>query len=122
MAWEAQGARCDALRATHHHSAHALFLPSSPLGIADGPSPESFEDGLSVAGVQPVERRAGLEERRMLDEVKRLWPELDWISDADMKEKVTSTWVRAFELSPLTPANLERIPFTLLVPDCSPPD
>lgn len=54
----------------------------------------------------------------MLDEVKRLWPELDWISDADLREKATATWVRAFELSPLTPADLEKIPFTLLVPDC----
>ena len=54
----------------------------------------------------------------MRDAVKRLWPELDWISDADLKEKVAATWVRAFELSPLTPADLEKIPFTLLVPDC----
>jgi putative nucleotidyltransferase with HDIG domain len=54
----------------------------------------------------------------MRDAVKRLWPELDWISDADLKEKVAATWVRAFELSPLAPADLEKIPFTLLVPDC----
>jgi putative nucleotidyltransferase with HDIG domain len=50
--------------------------------------------------------------------VERLWPELSWIGDADLRERTARTWVRAFELSPLEPADLERIPFTLLVPDC----
>lgn len=50
--------------------------------------------------------------------VRRLWPELDWIQDAVLRRKVEQTWVRAFELSPLQPADLDRIPFTLLVPDC----
>ncbi|MGI9102077.1 MAG: HDIG domain-containing metalloprotein [Terriglobales bacterium] len=51
-------------------------------------------------------------------EVRRLWPELDWIADAGLRDKTTRTWERAFELSPLTPADLERIPFTLLIPNC----
>ncbi len=54
----------------------------------------------------------------MRDAVRKLWPELDWIADADLRERVTDAWVKALELSPLTPADLERIPFTLLVPDC----
>jgi putative nucleotidyltransferase with HDIG domain len=54
----------------------------------------------------------------MRGEVERLWPELEWIRDGDLRERVTRTWVRALELSPLEPADLERIPFTLLVPDC----
>src|SRR5664280_608658 len=54
----------------------------------------------------------------MRDAVKKLWPELEWISDAGLREHVIDAWVRAFELSPLTPADLEEIPFTLLVPDC----
>ena len=54
----------------------------------------------------------------MRDAVRKLWPELDWIADADLRERVTDTWVKALELSPLTPADLEHIPFTLLVPDC----
>ena len=54
----------------------------------------------------------------MREAVRELWPELEWISDPDLREKVTFTWVRAFELSPLTPEDLRRIPFTLLVPDC----
>jgi putative nucleotidyltransferase with HDIG domain len=54
----------------------------------------------------------------MREAVKKLWPELEWIAEADLREKVTDTWVRAFALSPLTPEDLQRIPFTLLVPDC----
>ena len=52
------------------------------------------------------------------DDVKRLWPELDWIQDSALREQVTRTWERAFELSPLRPDDLNRIPFTLLVPNC----
>jgi len=54
----------------------------------------------------------------MLDQVRRLWPELDWIQDADLRDQVTRTWMRAFELSPLRPEDLHCIPFTLLVPNC----
>ena len=52
------------------------------------------------------------------DAVRRLWPELEWIKDAGLREKTARTWEQAFELSPLTPEDLERIPFTLLVPNC----
>jgi hypothetical protein len=54
----------------------------------------------------------------MRDRVRRLWPELEWIKDPGLREKVLLTWLKAFELSPLTPDDLERIPFTLLVPNC----
>lgn len=54
----------------------------------------------------------------MRDKVLELWPELEWIADADLREKTVRTWIRAFEQSPLEPADLNRIPFTLLVPDC----
>ena len=50
--------------------------------------------------------------------VLHLWPELEWITDLDLRERVRCTWARALELSPLTPDDLNRIPFTLLVPDC----
>jgi len=52
------------------------------------------------------------------DEVQRIWPELEWIADPELRRRTTDCWVRAFELSPLDPADLERIPFTLKVPDC----
>ncbi len=54
----------------------------------------------------------------MLEEVKRIWPELDWIEDPGLRNQVTDTWLRAFERSPLKPSDLERIPFTLLIPEC----
>jgi putative nucleotidyltransferase with HDIG domain len=54
----------------------------------------------------------------MREAVERLWPELAWIRDGKLRESTLDTWVRAFEHSPLTPEDLERIPFTLLVPNC----
>jgi len=55
----------------------------------------------------------------MREALQRLWPEIDWIRDAALREAVTRTWERALELSPLSPEDLERIPFTLLVPNCT---
>lgn len=54
----------------------------------------------------------------MQDPVNRLWPELQWINDRDLQQKVAQTWGRAFKRSPLTPEDLDRIPFTLLIPNC----
>ena len=54
----------------------------------------------------------------MREAVRRLWPELEWIGDAGLREKVSRTWERAFELSALKPEDLDRIPFTLLVANC----
>ncbi len=52
------------------------------------------------------------------EEVLRLWPELAWIQDPDLREKTARCWQRAFESSTLTPDDLLRIPFTLIVPNC----
>ena len=54
----------------------------------------------------------------MREAVLKLWPELEWIQSAELREQVTKTWQRALELSPLAPDDLKRIPFTLLVPNC----
>jgi len=54
----------------------------------------------------------------MRDVVLKLWPEIEWIQSTTLREQVTHTWERALELSPLTPDDLNRIPFTLLVPNC----
>ena len=54
----------------------------------------------------------------MREAVESLWPELAWISDPELKEQVTKTWILAFERSPLDPEDLNRIPFTLLIPGC----
>lgn len=52
----------------------------------------------------------------MIDKAKKLWPELEWIKDEDLREKTTKTWALALERSVLTPEDLNTIPFTLLVP------
>ena len=54
----------------------------------------------------------------MRDDVRKLWPELDWIENEDLKEQVAATWEKALDRSPLEPDDLLRIPFTLVVPDC----
>ncbi|MCI0470446.1 MAG: HDIG domain-containing protein [Candidatus Aminicenantes bacterium] len=52
----------------------------------------------------------------MNKEVKELWPELEWIKNEDLREKTAKTWALALERSVLTAADLQTIPFTLLVP------
>src|SRR6266849_986389 len=54
----------------------------------------------------------------MREAVARLWPEMQWIENPKLREQVTQTWVKALERSPLKPQDLDRIPFTLLVPNC----
>ena len=51
--------------------------------------------------------------------VEALWPELEWIQNPELREQVTQTWIKAFERSPLEPDDLNQIPFTLLVPNCT---
>jgi putative nucleotidyltransferase with HDIG domain len=50
----------------------------------------------------------------MTEKVKKLWPELEWISDPWLREKTAKTWEVALEKSVLKTGDLEIIPFTLL--------
>ena len=50
----------------------------------------------------------------MTEEVKKLWPELDWIKDQSLREKTARTWEIALERSVLKAGDLDEIPFTLL--------
>jgi hypothetical protein len=50
----------------------------------------------------------------MREEVLKLWPELNWISDPLLRENTLKTWQLALEKSSLSAKDLERIPFTLL--------
>lgn len=54
----------------------------------------------------------------MRQTLQRLWPEIEWIEDLQLREQVTQTWIKALERSPLQPQDLNQIPFTLLVPNC----
>ena len=46
--------------------------------------------------------------------IEKLWPELEWIKDQNLKEKTAATWELALSKSVLNVNDLSRIPFTLL--------
>ena len=50
----------------------------------------------------------------MNQQVKELWPELEWIQDKELQAKTAKAWEAALERSVLTPDDLRKIPFTLL--------
>jgi len=50
----------------------------------------------------------------MEDKVKKIWPELEWISNSDLRKKTTKTWILALKRSVLQASDLDKIPFTLL--------
>ena len=50
----------------------------------------------------------------MTEQVKQLWPELEWITDLTLRDKTARTWQLALDRSVLQAEDLERIPFTLL--------
>ncbi len=50
-----------------------------------------------------------------MKEVLKLWPELDWINDPDLREKTGRTWELALSKSHLSAQDLDEIPFTLHV-------
>lgn len=53
-------------------------------------------------------------DEKFISQAKELWPELDWIVNSDLKEKVTNTWALALQMSVLDYKDLNKIPFTLL--------
>jgi len=54
----------------------------------------------------------------MADDVYKLWPELEWIKNKTLRKQTADTWALALKKSPLAAADLNEIPFTLLVKDC----
>ncbi len=55
----------------------------------------------------------------MKDKILKIWPEINWIKNKDLKEKVLDCWLYAIENSVLSMEDLEKIPFSLLLKDCS---
>ncbi|RLD36094.1 MAG: phosphohydrolase [Bacteroidetes bacterium] len=49
-----------------------------------------------------------------MNKLLKLWPELEWIEDPELRAKTAKTWELALERSVLTPEDLHEIPFTLL--------
>ncbi len=54
----------------------------------------------------------------MKDQIQKIWPEIEWIKDDELKSKVTDCWIYAIENSVLSAEDLEKIPFSLLIDDC----
>ena len=54
----------------------------------------------------------------MKEKVLKIWPEINWIKNEELREKVLNCWIYAVENSVLTPEDLEVIPFSLLIKDC----
>ena len=55
----------------------------------------------------------------MKDKVIKIWPEINWIKDENLRSKTLEAWVYAIKQSPLDPKDLEEIPFSLLIKDCN---
>ena len=55
----------------------------------------------------------------MSNNILKLWPEIDWIKDKTLRDKVTDAWEYAIEKSVLSSEDLEKIPFSLLIKDCN---
>ncbi|MFQ6674753.1 MAG: HDIG domain-containing metalloprotein [Fidelibacterota bacterium] len=54
----------------------------------------------------------------MSNNILELWPEIGWIEDEELREKVTRCWEYALEKSALSADDLRNIPFSLLIKDC----
>jgi hypothetical protein len=54
----------------------------------------------------------------MRDRIVKVFPEIDWVQDKDLREKVISTLEDALKTGGWEPEDMEKIPFTLLIPDC----
>ncbi len=55
----------------------------------------------------------------MKNKVLAIWPEINWIKDDTLRENTLKSWVYAIENSVLTPEDLEKIPFSLLIKNCT---
>ncbi len=55
----------------------------------------------------------------MRDKILKIWPEIEWIKNEDLREKTIQCWIYAVENSVLSTEDLEVIPFSLLIKDCN---
>jgi len=55
----------------------------------------------------------------MRNKVLDIWPEIKWIKNEELRERVLDCWVYAIENSKLGIEDLTKIPFSLLLKDCN---
>jgi putative nucleotidyltransferase with HDIG domain len=53
------------------------------------------------------------------EQVLDIWPEISWIHNEDLREKVLVAWHYAIENSVLAIEDLDKIPFSLLLKNCT---
>ncbi len=54
----------------------------------------------------------------MKDKIRELLPEIEWIHDKELQEKVVATYEEALTIGGWEPEDMKWIPFTLLIPNC----
>ena len=54
----------------------------------------------------------------MKEELTKIFPEFNLIKDEELREKCINVWIEAIERGGWKVSDLERIPFTLLIPNC----
>ncbi len=55
----------------------------------------------------------------MREKILEIWPEINWIVDINLREKVIDCWIYAIENSALSIDDLKTMPFSLLLKDCN---
>lgn len=54
----------------------------------------------------------------MREKIVSLLPEINWIQDPTLRERVIDAYVDALKTGGWEPEDMDKIPFTLLIPDC----
>jgi HD superfamily phosphodiesterase len=54
----------------------------------------------------------------MKNRIRELFPEIEWIQDKELQEKVVDTYKDALTMGNWEAEDMNKIPFTLLIPDC----
>jgi putative nucleotidyltransferase with HDIG domain len=54
----------------------------------------------------------------MKEKIMQLLPEIEWIGDKALREKVVASYEDALKTGGWEPEDMDSIPFTLLIPDC----
>ena len=50
--------------------------------------------------------------------IRELFPEIEWIKDKSLQDKVVASYVDALTTGGWEPDDMDKIPFTLLIPNC----
>ena len=54
----------------------------------------------------------------MKEKIRKMLPEIEWINDKGLQDKVVACYEDALKTGGWTPEDMDKIPFTLLIPDC----